>query len=136
MKKILLIIGIVIITSAVFAIGFYSGVVVDFMKAMMNVDLFEKETVQASENLMILQMLSNGKNDEAINYLNLRLDGQILLINNLLPEIKNDENKNIAENILLRIANYRKTYPTDASDDDIKRAINDILQKAIEKEEK
>jgi hypothetical protein len=127
--------GVVIITSAVFGIGFYAGVVSDFMKAMMNMDLFEKETVQASENLIILEMISDGRNDKAVNYLNLKLDGQVLLINNLLPEIKNDDNKNIAENILLKIANYRKKYPGESSDDDIKKTINDILQKAIEKGE-
>ena len=140
MKKLLFIVGILAITAVIFGIGYYVGIYSDSMMAMINTDLFEKETIKASETIMVLEMINDGKINDAIEYLNLTLDGQVLLISNLLPDVPNEKNKKTAQRILKRIAIYRDKYSEkfpeeiQKEESDVNRRIRDILRKALERE--
>ena len=57
----------------------------------MNTGIFEDQANNAIENLMILEWISGNESNKAVGFLNNKLDGQIVLINNLLPEIKMKE---------------------------------------------
>lgn len=133
MKKFLFVVGIVVVSSMVFGAGYLFGTSSDFTTAMMNTGLFEEITNNTSENMMILEMIADDKLSEAVSYLNLKLDGQILGINNLLPGIENEGNKKVANYILLKAAKYRTKYPAAYPDKDIDKMIKEILLK-VQKE--
>ena len=129
MKPFLNVAGIVAIATVLFIAGFKFGTNTDFTNAMMNTGIFEDQTNNAIDNLMILEWISENESNKAVSFLNSKLNVQIIFINDLLPEIKNEGNRKVAKHILSRAAKYRMKYPSESSEKDINEMIKEILFK-------
>ena len=134
MKRILLIILVAFISSAIFAAGFFMGNKNNFLRAILNTDMLEQEAIDMSESLMILKKISDGEVEWAMSFMNLRLDGQILLVDNLLPDVPNEENKEIVKSIIGRIAIYREKHGYQSDDSEVQERIDEILRSSTDLE--
>lgn len=136
MKKLLFVLGIVILTAAVFAGGMFAGAALDWYISMYSVSYFENEAIKASNTFMVVQMLDENKVDDAKAYLNLTLDTKIMNVGMLLSECDNEKSKRMATRILARIARHRQEYPVPPRDKEVDDLTKDYLTKAITEVEK
>ncbi|MBC2714491.1 MAG: hypothetical protein HF978_04195 [Desulfobacteraceae bacterium] len=90
-------------------------------------NIITDELIAASENIILLEMLSEGKIDKAVSHLNSKIDRQILLVNNFLPINKNLQGRIIADKIFLKIAKYRKKNPRKKRVNDVENSVDEFL---------
>ncbi len=136
MKKFLFVLGIVVLTAAIFAGGMFAGAALDWYISMYTVSLFENESISASTTFMVVQMLDENKVDDAKAYLNLTLDAKIMAVGMLMSECDNEKSKRMATRILARIARHRQEHPVPQRDKQVDDLIRDYLTKAIAEVEK
>lgn len=136
MKKLLFVLGIVILTAAVFSGGMCAGAALDWYISMNTVSLFENEATSAATTFMIVRMLDENKVDDAKAYLNLTLDTKIMTVGVLMSECDNHKSKRMATKILARIARHRQEHPVPPRDKEVDDLTKDYLTKAIKEVEK
>ena len=136
MKKFLFVLGIVVLTAAVFAGGMFAGAALDMFMSMYHVSFFENEATSAANTFMVVRMLDENKVDDAKAYLNLTLDSKIMAVGMLISECDNEKSKRMATRILARIARHRQEHPVPPRDKQVDDLTRDFLTKAITEVEK
>ncbi|MCP4611065.1 MAG: hypothetical protein GY845_20340 [Planctomycetes bacterium] len=136
MKKFLFVLGIVILTAAIFTGGMSAGAALDWYISMYAVSQFENESLNASNTFMVVKMLDENKVDDAKAYLNLTLYAKIMAVGMLVSECPNDKSKRMATRILARIARHRQEHPVPPRDKQVDDLTRDYLTKAIAEVEK
>ena len=90
------------------------------------------ELIDLSGNILLIEKISEGKVDEAINELNSHIDINILTIENFLPKNKDIKQNKIANYIFQRVAKYRKKFPRKKSDETIEKKVDEILDRTVD----
>ena len=114
MKKILISLVFLIILLLSFSIGFYSGTHYDFTLTHWSTRVLQRSVANAVEATHVLKLLEKSDITEAKNYLNLKLDGHLLEIHQLIDVSKDNETKDNARRIQLQINELRATYKKSA----------------------
>ena len=133
MKKLYWIICVVAVTVKMTWSGYSFGKSFQLKDILIADNIITDELISASQNILLLEMLSEGNIDKAISQLNYRLDTQILIVNNFLSKDRNLEGRRIANYIFLRIAKYRNEYPRDKTGDDFDKSVNEFLTELLNK---
>lgn len=111
MKKCICLIAVVAISALIFWSGYSLGYSSKEKNTMIADHIATEQLIAASQNLILLEMISEGKIQKVINELNSRLDSQITVANKILPEGKEFQGRQIANTIFLRAAKYRNKFP-------------------------
>lgn len=143
LKKFLFILGLVILSGAVFASGVMFGTSLNFMKQLLTVSMMDKAYMDASSAFRDIQQIDKGNIDGAKESINFLLDGHIITIDSFIKDCPNDKDKARAKKILARIARHRKEYPAknNVSKDvpeykNVTNTIQNILDNALAEEVK
>ena len=133
MKKLYWVICITTITALIFWGGYSFGKSSQISDILIGDNIITNDLIAATQNILLLEMLSEGEIDKALSHLNSRLDGQIFTVNNFLPDDENLEGRIIADKIFLRIAKYRNKYPRKKTGDDFENGVDEILGELLRK---
>lgn len=127
MKKLYWLFCVVTITAIIFWGGYTLGHSSQMKDILIADNIITDELIGATQNILLLEMLSEDKVDKAISQLNSRLDTQILLVNNFLPKDRNLQGRKIADSIFLRIAKYRDNFPPNKAEDEVNAFLKELL---------
>jgi hypothetical protein len=137
MKRLLFILGIVLMAAVLFAAGVMVGGAMNFMKNMLTVRMMQDDLDGMIETYTILSQLDRGEVDGAKQSLNVQLDGHIISLSQMLPNAPDAESKRIAEKMLQRIAQHRDQFPSTGAPTnlsvhygEVERAVSNALEKA------
>jgi len=133
MKKLYWVICITTITALIFWGGYSFGKSSQISDILLADNIITDELIAATQNILLLEMLSEGEINKALSQLNARLDSQISIVNNFLPEDENFEGRIIADKIFLRIAKYRSKYPRKKTEDNFENGVDEILDELLRK---
>lgn len=143
LKKFLFVLGIVILSAAIFAGGVMFGTSQDFMKQMFTVSIMDKAYMDASSVFRHIQQIDKGNIDQAKESINIFLDGHIITINSFIKDSPNDDDKARAKKLLARIARHRNEFPANISVpkevpgyEKVINSVQNILDNALAEEEK
>ena len=128
MKKAILVSCIIAVTAIIFWIGYEAGNKSQIKDILIGNNIITDELIGATQNILLLEMLSEGKIENAISQLNSRLDTQIILVNNFLPKDKSLDGRVIADNLFLRIAKYRNKFPPNKTESEVNNFLNELLK--------
>lgn len=131
MKNSILAICLIIISPILIGIGYSLGHSSKVKDIMIADHIVTGELIAASQNILLLEMLSEGKVDKAICTINSSLDTQIAMVNNLLPKDKNLQSRIIANNIFLRVAKYRKEFTREKTEYNHNSDIGEYLDQLL-----
>ncbi len=141
LKYFLFILGIVILSGAVFAGGVMFGTTQNFMKHMFTVSTMDKAYMDASSAFRHIQEIDKGNIDEAKESINILLNSHILTIDSFMKDIPNDEDKARAKKLLARIARHRNDFPATINVtlkvpeyENVTNSIQNILDNALAEE--
>lgn len=129
MKKLLFILGIIILAGGIFGGGLWVGTLHDIFNADLAIAGLGDDISKAATTLVVLRDLEAGKIDEAKAFLNLQLDGTIIGMYFILPYCPDGDSAHAAQTLLAGIAEHRSKYPI-KSDEEIDRKVQDILNKS------
>jgi hypothetical protein len=131
MKTALIAILSIIIAALVFVAGLSLGGYMNFLGNVNAVSVIDKTVIDAAERSIQIEQLTEGKTEDLIKGLNLKLTGDILTIDLLLSSDVNDQTRKTAMSILARIGKLRKKHPVKIADPQVEAKIKDILENAI-----
>jgi len=141
MKKFAFILGIVLVTPILVAAGYRLGFAQRFMTEAYSVTALEKSLTDAGIKAMILHDLDSGQIDRAQRLLRSGLGGDIVTVW-AMGEYSDPRNRQLATNVLARIARFRSEYPsiytnrTAGQEIDIDAKIASMLEQARKTETK
>ena len=127
MKKLFWLIGVVGIVSLIFWVGYSLGESSYLKDIVLGEHYVTDELISLTENILLIEKISDGKIDEVINKLNSDIDGDILYVDRSLPMDENIESRKIANYIFRRVAKYRQKYPRDNSEKKRQESVDKIL---------
>lgn len=130
MKTALIAIASVIIAALIFVGGLFLGGYMNFLGRMNAVSVIDKTVIDAAERCIQIEQLKEGRTDDLIKGLDLKLTGDILTIDLLLSSDVNDQTRKTAMGVLARIAAQREKYPAEIADRRVEAKVRHILEKA------
>ena len=113
MKKVLIVLGVVIVGLALFAGGFISGVRCDVMR--LSSSQLDRHISSAVTSVVAIEQLDDGRIEDAKSHLNLSLDGLVLGMDITMDATPDDPNCRTAQRLFYRIARHRKKHPVKQS---------------------
>jgi hypothetical protein len=133
MKKLLIGLGIILVSGALVGVGWWLGFRERAITEVFSITTMDQQLGEAAENEAIIEEINSGKIDQARGFLKTRLDGNILTVNSLI-DYAGDRNKDTAYKLFTRIAKERENYPStnrlDQTEAEVSAAVNSILKKA------
>ncbi|MCD4691426.1 MAG: hypothetical protein K8R79_00810 [Calditrichales bacterium] len=110
-QKLTFILGIVVLTAAVFIGGSMFGASQNFMEGLLNNLLMENALLEATIAFRHIENIDQGNIEKAKESMNLFLDSHIITIDQLVLDSPNEKYKKRAKRFLARIAKHRKKHP-------------------------
>jgi hypothetical protein len=110
MKKIALVIGTLVIAAVLVTVGWLLGARQHMLNQMFSHTLVDTQITEAVSTGMLLHHIDAGELDDARYSLRLKLDGNILFIDSLLPD-SDQRTRDLAQKVFARIAAYRAEHP-------------------------
>src|SRR5438094_6398904 len=110
MKKIALVIGTLLIGAALVTVGWLFGASQHVLNQLSSGTLVDTQITEAFSTAMLLHDIDAGELDDARYSLRIKLDGNILFIDSLLPD-SDQRTRDLAEKVFARIAAYRAEHP-------------------------
>lgn len=110
-QKLIFIVGIIAISSAIFIGGSMYGVSQNFMEGLLNNSSMENALIEGTIAFSHIEKIDKGNIESAKESMNLFLDSQIIIINQLVVDSPNEKFKKSANAFLARVAKHRKENP-------------------------
>jgi hypothetical protein len=110
-QKLIFIVGIIAISSAIFIGGSMFGVSQNFMEGSLNNSSMINALAEGTIAFSHIEKIDQGNIERAKESMNLFLDSQIITIDQLIIDSPNEEFKKRANAFLARIAKHRKENP-------------------------
>ena|SRR5947209_4167936 len=110
MKNLVLVIGAIVVAAALVIVGWLFGARQRCFSETYAITTVDKQITDALSIAMLLHHIDAGELDDARYDLRLKLDGNILFIDALLPD-SDQRTRDLAQKVLARIAAYRVENP-------------------------
>ncbi len=139
LQRLIFIVGIIGISSAIFIGGSMYGVSQNFMEGLLNNSSMENALAEGTIAFSHIEKIDQGNIESAKESMNLFLDSQIIAIDQLIIDSPNEKFKQRANAFLARIAKHRKENPVPertlkATQGELSTSsfVQDILNKRLE----
>jgi len=139
MKKILLVLGGVVVTILLVGIGWIAGFQSKFLTTSVSVNLVDKALTDLSRTGLLLRQIESGKIDDVKHSLQMQMDCDILTVDGLM-DYSDERSRELARKVFTRIAHDRAEFPPKYNGDlskmdpAVEAKIDSILKRASKSE--